>query len=453
MERGLAQTPLSELLLDVCRTSPSKLVVGFLHGPDSIAALKNVIKNTALVCEKSELRLPLFDLADPQNGHAAPAGPQAVDLIWVHDVLVTKGYPAYHYRLFNGSRCIVCVLPSEPSLRTSCLEILPKLRAIFGVVIVADPLKTGVEKIVTKTSDQYGAYQNLIELPGVAKRDAGDMIQSLSKWPAMSLYLRLLGEHERVVSFAKYLAHQLKAEAMSLGLQLQIASKRYEMLQTRRAGTGRIEWIEGAKKGLEQTLADVQESLENRRDQVLQPLSPMMVKFRERARSLEFRDLSTKRHPGETVCYASPEHINSVTELVIGDLKRHVEEDLQNAHDRLTPAITKVEKQVHAASGLHAQLTLELPSLRELWGRVENLISFTGDDNKFVIKRRGFFDLLTAGRQKVFVIIMMVSLLGRFGLSGMEFDGSLTKVLNVAFVVILVGIFTSGSVSAWPSML
>ena len=50
-----------------------------------------------------------------------------------------------------------------------------------------------------------------------------------------------------------------------------------------------------------------------------------------------------------------------------------------------------------------------------MWRSIENLIA-VGKESQIEFQRRSVFDILTAGRQKVFMVIMFLSLMGRMGL-------------------------------------
>lgn len=80
---------------------------------------------------------------------------------------------------------------------------------------------------------------------------------------------------------------------------------------------------------------------------------------------------------------------------------------------------------------------------REVWRSIENLIT-VGKESQIEFQRRSIFDILTAGRQKVFMVIMFLSLMGRMGLPNLF----VTPGAKLIFGLFLGGVMISSMVSS-----
>jgi hypothetical protein len=84
------------------------------------------------------------------------------------------------------------------------------------------------------------------------------------------------------------------------------------------------------------------------------------------------------------------------------------------------------------------QVKLPLLDVNHAWRSVENLMAI-GKETHIELVRKGFFDVLTAGRQKVFIIIMFASLMGRMGLPNLFSTPAARTAFGLFMAAVMIG--------------
>lgn len=164
----------------------------------------------------------------------------------------------------------------------------------------------------------------------------------------------------------------------------------------------------------EQTLA-IDRQLTLKSERATQPLGELSGLMRSIAASLNVEDLDKSQSPTMTKLSVNASHLARINRRVEHVLRQEFVADLHDVERQTQQASEMTLQTLHDRFGEGVQVRFAPLDVNHAWRFVENLMAI-GKESHIELARKGFFDVLTAGRQKVFLIIMFLSLMGRMGL-------------------------------------
>ncbi len=185
-------------------------------------------------------------------------------------------------------------------------------------------------------------------------------------------------------------------------------------------------------------LASLEKSISLKSERATQPLGYLTNLMREQVSKLQLEDLDKHQSPSLTKLSINGSHLGAVNRAIEFALRKELSEDVKTIQHQLAEL---TETSIENLPGIDsAEFHLENVSLREteIWRRVENLMAI-GKESHIELARKGFFDVLTAGRQKVFILIMFVSLMGRMGLPNLFASGLMRSGFGLFMATVLIG--------------
>lgn len=187
-----------------------------------------------------------------------------------------------------------------------------------------------------------------------------------------------------------------------------------------------------------------------RNERATQPLGELSSFMRALIEPLRVADLDVEQGPTTVKLSLHAAHLAKINRQVSQQLNERLQDDAQQVETSLQTLVDDARTKFRGANG---SANLALPPLdeRRHWQEVQNLIA-VGEESHIELRRRGIFDVLTAGRQKVFILIMFASLAGRMGLSQGVLDslglGAYAGFLHTGFGVLLLSVFIGSMISA-----
>ena len=150
-------------------------------------------------------------------------------------------------------------------------------------------------------------------------------------------------------------------------------------------------------------------------DRSTQPLGELSGMLRSIASSLNVEDLEQNRTSSTFKLSVNASHLARINRRIEHVLRQEFVSDLQCIERQVQRAAGDLGGALAVKFGVGVPLKFPTLDVNHAWRSVENLMAI-GKEAHIEFARKGFFDVLTAGRQKVFIIIMFVSLMGRMGL-------------------------------------
>lgn len=188
-------------------------------------------------------------------------------------------------------------------------------------------------------------------------------------------------------------------------------------------------------------LTNLEKQIILKSDRAVQPLGKLTNLMRENATCLSLEDLDKEEAPAVLKLSVNGSHLATVNRKVEHALRQELSADVGTIQDRVQHLTAQASVSLQSLLG---EQVLTAPPLQEssIWRTVENLLAI-GKESHIELARKGFFDVLTAGRQKVFILIMFVSLMGRMGLPNLFQTGAMRSFFGLFMLSVLVGSMVS----------
>ena len=186
----------------------------------------------------------------------------------------------------------------------------------------------------------------------------------------------------------------------------------------RNARQDRKDWEEIGEL-FSKTLSRAERKLIADNELATQTLGSLSNTLREIVSRVKLDDLEMETTSSTLKMRVNASHLSRVTREVSQAVHSLLNTDVKFLRSQVEGAIQDAESQLRKSNDLSIKLTPPIISEADLWRSMQDMISI-GKEAAIELPRRGFFDLLTAGRQKVFILIMFGSLFGRMGLGSLS---------------------------------
>jgi hypothetical protein len=188
--------------------------------------------------------------------------------------------------------------------------------------------------------------------------------------------------------------------------------------------------------------------LENRQlssaAQAMQPLGKLSQLMQEIVSELELQNLEVEYSAKAVTYTVNVAHYAGINRRLAENLKKDLEDEIGAINAGVRKLASDLEGQMRGVDDEAPPLRWEELDEEPIWHAVRNLVQ-VGKDVDIEIPRRGIIDLLTAGRQKVFILIMLIGLAGRMGFSKDVLEplnlGHISGALSAAFTLVAVTVF------------
>jgi hypothetical protein len=147
----------------------------------------------------------------------------------------------------------------------------------------------------------------------------------------------------------------------------------------------------------------------------IQPLGSWTRFLREATGDFDLCDMEKTQSSTTLRLGINAGHLSKITRRIEHELRTQLNLDLRRLQDDTARVQRKTLTELGVAESELDRFTLPKSAERDVWRSIENLIA-VGKESQIEFQRRSVFDILTAGRQKVFMVIMFLSLMGRMGL-------------------------------------
>jgi len=205
-------------------------------------------------------------------------------------------------------------------------------------------------------------------------------------------------------------------------------------------------------------IADIERNVTSRNDRDIQTLGGLSTFLREKVSRIDESSLSRSEGRGMTILKLKPAQIANLNREVSHAMRQRLHDDTVAIGTEVKTLKTGIQQQLHSIVNEPVEVTVPPLQEEQMWQSVENLMDI-GRDSRIELKKRGVFDLLTAGRQKIFIIIMMLSLAGRMGMgaSGLTSfisntigvpEENVTSMATIVLAVLLVTLFIGSAINA-----
>jgi hypothetical protein len=196
------------------------------------------------------------------------------------------------------------------------------------------------------------------------------------------------------------------------------------------------------REKLGQRLMKIDRAFSQASERSMQPLGSWSSKVRGITNQLDIQDLEKTQLSNVFRLSIHASHLARMTRHIEHEIRSSLHADLRLIHQETCNAT----RAILSDGGLLSKVKrrFHFPRLREneVWDSIENLIT-VGKETQIELPRKSLFDILTAGRQKVFMVIMFLSLMGRMGLPNL-FQSTSSK---TTFGLFLGGLMISSMVS------
>lgn len=191
----------------------------------------------------------------------------------------------------------------------------------------------------------------------------------------------------------------------------------------------------------EQTAAiDRQLTLKSERS--TQPLGELSGMMRAISNSIHLEDLDKSRSSALLKLSVIGSHLAHINRRIEHALRQEFVGDLQHVQRQVRQATDELLGTLCARLGTGIQVNLPVLDVNHAWRSVENLMAI-GKETHIELARKGIFDILTAGRQKVFIIIMFASLMGRMGLPNLFTTPASKGAFGLFMAAVMIGSMVS----------
>ncbi len=229
----------------------------------------------------------------------------------------------------------------------------------------------------------------------------------------------------------------------SAKIKERLASPEFQRCATSHRASSADKDTAKAKERLMVALSKIDKAMTLASDCSVQPLGKWTNTLREITSDFELTDFEKSQTSTTLKFSMNAGHLAKISRRIDHEIRSQLNSDLKSLQDAVRKAHRKIFREYGVPES--EQLALNLPKLseRDFWKSVENLIT-VGKEAQIEFQRRGVFDILTAGRQKVFMVIMFLSLMGRMGLPNL-FASTSSK---TAFGIFLASVMISSMVSS-----
>ncbi|MGN6545996.1 MAG: hypothetical protein ACTHK7_13160 [Aureliella sp.] len=214
------------------------------------------------------------------------------------------------------------------------------------------------------------------------------------------------------------LIEKLAARAESELAYLALAQSRLETppkISPTRGGTDSDKELAPLRERLAEQSAAIDRQLSLKSERSTQPLGELSGMMRSICSSIAVEDLEQSRSASLLKLSINASHLAHLNRRLEHALRQEFISDLQEVQRQMRRATDELLGTLCTRFQSGMQVNLPLLDVNHAWRSVENLMAI-GKETHIELARKGFFDVLTAGRQKVFIIIMFASLMGRMGL-------------------------------------
>ncbi len=180
-------------------------------------------------------------------------------------------------------------------------------------------------------------------------------------------------------------------------------------------------------------LSDLEDRVNLENERLVQPLGGLSHLVRDAAHRIRLEDLSREVSVTAIRLRLRSHQVSSYNRKIVDALQGQLRTDLGKMDAELTRLEADVQTQFDEAYGEKPDLRLSRLEFQRVWERVENLID-VGEEATIELPRRTIFELMGAGRQKVFFLIMFIALLGRMGIDEQVLRGFLPPDLAPALI-------------------
>lgn len=233
------------------------------------------------------------------------------------------------------------------------------------------------------------------------------------------------------------LADRQQRELNALDIRQQLLEKQAKAINPRQAVINEKEIVQIREQFAEQ-LTDIEKQICLKSDRAIQPLGKLTNLMRQNVSHLRIEDLDKQESATLLKLSVNGRHLAAINRTVEHVLREELTADVDNISNCLQQSNQEASNRMSNALG--GPVTLSTAPLLEssIWRTVENLMAI-GKESHIELARKGIFDMLTAGRQKVFILIMFVSLMGRMGLPNLFQTGLMRTGFGLFMAAVLIG--------------
>jgi len=233
------------------------------------------------------------------------------------------------------------------------------------------------------------------------------------------------------------LADRQQRELNALDIRQQLLEKQTKAINPRQAMVNEKEIVQIREQFTEQ-LADIEKQICLKSDRAIQPLGKLANLMRQNVSQLRLEDLDKQESATLLKLSVNGRHLAAINRTVEHVLREELTEDVANISNCLQQSNQEASNRMSNALGGPATLSTAPLLESSIWRTVENLMAI-GKESHIELARKGIFDMLTAGRQKVFILIMFVSLMGRMGLPNLFQTGLMRTGFGLFMATVLIG--------------
>ena len=233
------------------------------------------------------------------------------------------------------------------------------------------------------------------------------------------------------------LADRQQRERNALDIRQQLLEKQLKAINSRQAVINEKEVVEIREQFTEQ-LTDIEKEVCLKSDRAIQPLGKLTNLMRQNVSQLRIEDLDKQESATLLKLSVNGRHLAAINRTVEHVLREELTTDVANILNRLQQLNQEASNRMSNALGGSATLSTAPLLESSIWRTVENLMAI-GKESHIELARKGIFDMLTAGRQKVFILIMFVSLMGRMGLPNLFQTGLMRTGFGLFMAAVLIG--------------
>lgn len=191
------------------------------------------------------------------------------------------------------------------------------------------------------------------------------------------------------------------------------------------------------KEAVATSLSRIDKDLTLKSERGTQQLGKWTGLVREIASSLVVADLEQTQTSSALKLSVNAGHLAKLNRRIEHAIRQELTVDVGTVNRQVEQV---VNEHCYDANKLGSSLNGMFTMLKDqaIWPAVENMIA-VGKVSEIELVRKGFFDVLTAGRQKVFIVIMFISLMGRMGLPNLFQSGGSRVAFGIFMAAIMIG--------------
>jgi hypothetical protein len=197
------------------------------------------------------------------------------------------------------------------------------------------------------------------------------------------------------------------------------------------------------KEQLTSGFAKIDKSMTLASDTSIQPLGSWTRFLREATCEFDLCDMEKTQSSTLLKLGINAGHLSKITRRIEHELRTQLNHDLRRLQDDTARHQRRTLIELGVPETDLDRFVLPKSMERDVWRSIENLIA-VGKESQIEFQRRSIFDILTAGRQKVFMVIMFLSLMGRMGLPNLF----VTPGSKLIFGLFLGGVMISSMISS-----